>query len=414
MRKIWTVMMVLAIVGWCSGCGMQETSAQRLLQYQEREESYRSDTTEPDWIPTMADDAGVSDITEDVMTEYFHDLYGMVTLTGQHLYWDGTRLQMEYEFPNTASRSEIDAARSFALQKFVLGLGSKGNMSPYEFWRQKERLSGADSLSEVVCNIMIDGELLIQDRYHSGQLERSYENRTQYLPARAVTPDGVEPFVDFLGKQLKDPNVSFQKSLTESALFVTLEVEEVPSLKKLERVEAYIQDTFSKENPAYPGIDFSILQDGQQIFRAVYFNRAEDGAWVGQDWLDCAAIDTDAAASMYITDAVEGEITVKVVCKDNLPHTFGESYAIEWFYDGSWHAIPYRVADEGSFAFPSIGYPVSDAQGRDWSTTYEGFYGKLPVGKYRIVKDIFRDDIRPIEKQYLAAEFYINQDSITY
>lgn len=60
--------------------------------------------------------------------------------------------------------------------------------------------------------------------------------------------------------------------------------------------------------------------------------------------------------------------------------------------------------------FVSIGYIIEPKETKQIKITWEYHYGKLSSGKYRIIKDVFRNIDIPIDENdnyYIAVEFTI-------
>ena len=73
--------------------------------------------------------------------------------------------------------------------------------------------------------------------------------------------------------------------------------------------------------------------------------------------------------------------------------TYGETYEIEIKRDAEWHRINAKM----DFTLPA--YPLDPGESHEIELDWETFYGKLPKGTYRIIKEA--GDI------YVSAEFEI-------
>ena len=87
-------------------------------------------------------------------------------------------------------------------------------------------------------------------------------------------------------------------------------------------------------------------------------------------------------------------------------YDYGEPYLIEYEKDGIW----YKIVPINDMNFNMIAYILKPKESREITVDWEYHYGKLSPGKYRLIKDVFRESDRPIEesdKVYIGAEFEI-------
>jgi hypothetical protein len=86
---------------------------------------------------------------------------------------------------------------------------------------------------------------------------------------------------------------------------------------------------------------------------------------------------------------------------------YGNAYSLQIYNNGKWYKVPYRVDDPVSFT--SIGYMLSPGGTASMDVDWTWPYGKLPAGKYRIIKSI--SDFRgtgDYDDYILAAEFSLD------
>lgn len=117
-------------------------------------------------------------------------------------------------------------------------------------------------------------------------------------------------------------------------------------------------------------------------------------------------LDDFAGVAMTLVSATDTELTVSIASDNENTCIYGEYYSIEYLKDGTWFTLPYVA--EGNVGFNDIGYELTKGGSSEWSTNFEWLYGKLPVGQYRIVKDIL--DFRSTgdyDKYYLSTGFTI-------
>lgn len=87
-------------------------------------------------------------------------------------------------------------------------------------------------------------------------------------------------------------------------------------------------------------------------------------------------------------------------------YIYGEPYFIEYEKDSIW----YELTPINNMDFNYIAYILKSKESREIVVDWEYHYGKLAPGKYRIIKDVFRDldiPIEPSDKVYIGAEFII-------
>jgi hypothetical protein len=87
-------------------------------------------------------------------------------------------------------------------------------------------------------------------------------------------------------------------------------------------------------------------------------------------------------------------------------YSYGYPYSIEYEKDGIWYEI--IPNNDMFFIMPALGLKAKESI--EISVNWEYHYGKLPSGKYRVVKCVFREIDTPITEEeivYIAAEFII-------
>ena len=82
---------------------------------------------------------------------------------------------------------------------------------------------------------------------------------------------------------------------------------------------------------------------------------------------------------------------------------YDEEYRVEIKKDGEWH----KINDELYFNAPL--WEVEPNNSKEIELNWKSGYGKLPTGKYRIVKEVyFENEIE--QKFYISVEFNIDSD----
>ena len=100
------------------------------------------------------------------------------------------------------------------------------------------------------------------------------------------------------------------------------------------------------------------------------------------------------------------EATLIIKNNTNYTYTYGQSYTLEKYVDGNWFIID----PKNDLTFVSIGYTINPKETKQIKVNWKHHYGKLSSGKYRIVKDVFRNIDIPIDENdnyYIAVEFTI-------
>jgi hypothetical protein len=99
-------------------------------------------------------------------------------------------------------------------------------------------------------------------------------------------------------------------------------------------------------------------------------------------------------------------LTVEMENNSDKDCIYGEYFWLEKKIEGEWYELP--VVIEGNYGFNDIGYDLPSGAASQWTVDWEGLYGSLEQGEYRIVKDIlvFRGT-GDYDTYYMAVEFYI-------
>ena len=106
--------------------------------------------------------------------------------------------------------------------------------------------------------------------------------------------------------------------------------------------------------------------------------------------------------TMETYDSCEEDI--KIVNQSGSELSTGEWYSIQRLEDGSWHRLDELI--DGLWT--DIEYRILDGETTELPTNWKTWYGDLPPGEYRIVKDVYLHLAGRIETYYLATEFEIN------
>ena len=116
---------------------------------------------------------------------------------------------------------------------------------------------------------------------------------------------------------------------------------------------------------------------------------------------------------MRVYSLSESEITTELFNSTNKNFRFGIGYEIHFEQDGKWYVLP--LLDEKENLFETLGFGgIKNLYPEDygsWTNDFRQYYGKLPEGKYRILRQVESDEEQndPEEKFILAAEFTVSE-----
>ncbi len=94
---------------------------------------------------------------------------------------------------------------------------------------------------------------------------------------------------------------------------------------------------------------------------------------------------------------------MKMINNSGENYEYGAEFSIEYQKKENW----YSIIPKDEMNFNMMAYLLEDKMTKDFDINWEASYGKLPKGKYRIVKSINRENSNN-EDIYIAAEFLID------
>ena len=97
-----------------------------------------------------------------------------------------------------------------------------------------------------------------------------------------------------------------------------------------------------------------------------------------------------------ISDISTSGATIIIKDTNKIPYTYGEWYKIEKEENGKWYEVKTIIDNYG---FNDIGYLVNENNEVKFVIDWEWLYGELPLGCYRILKQV--------NNQYISTEFCI-------
>lgn len=163
------------------------------------------------------------------------------------------------------------------------------------------------------------------------------------------------------------------------------------------RVEMYDSGEMNENGkiPVYIAVGLSELEELEQ--QIILLDELDDSSLYELNTLDGVTMQmekyTSSGGDVEIRNETDKEIT------------FGEWYEIQVEVNGKWFPLPY-IIENAAFNQPAYNAPKDETV--IWEVKWEWLYGKLPKGRYRIIKDML--DFRgtgDYTKYYLAAEFEI-------
>jgi hypothetical protein len=110
-------------------------------------------------------------LTEEKATEMLKKMYGMPNLKEQRVILLDNTIYAEFFFDKSASESEVDSARSFALMSFVLEKSSPYGGIPYMSLVDKAQKK--ISWENTVCYIYKNHKKIFYEKYKGMKLEAS-------------------------------------------------------------------------------------------------------------------------------------------------------------------------------------------------------------------------------------------------
>lgn len=83
---------------------------------------------------------------------------------------------------------------------------------------------------------------------------------------------------------------------------------------------------------------------------------------------------------------------------------YGQYFSVEKKSGDNWYEVPIL---EDAYSFIDLGHNVAPLQSVEWVVDWEGYYGVLDKGEYRILKDFRNSEETDDEIYHLAAEFIV-------
>lgn len=98
-------------------------------------------------------------------------------------------------------------------------------------------------------------------------------------------------------------------------------------------------------------------------------------------------------------------LTVTIDNRSNERLLYGQYFTVEKKNGGSWYEVPIL---EDAYSFIDLGHNVEAQKTVEWEVDWEGYYGILDSGEYRILKDFRNSEAGTDDETYhLAAEFTV-------
>ncbi|MBD8038814.1 hypothetical protein H9635_18885 [Solibacillus sp. A46] len=97
-------------------------------------------------------------------------------------------------------------------------------------------------------------------------------------------------------------------------------------------------------------------------------------------------------------------LTVIIENRSNERFVYGQYFTVEKKSEGNWYEVPIL---EEAYSFIDLGHNVAPLQSVEWVVDWEGYYGVLDNGEYRILKEFRNSEETDDEIYHLAAEFIV-------
>lgn len=97
-------------------------------------------------------------------------------------------------------------------------------------------------------------------------------------------------------------------------------------------------------------------------------------------------------------------LTVTIDNRSNKRLLYGQYFSVEKKIDGYWYEVPIL---EDAYSFIDRGHNVKAQKSVEWEVDWEGYYGILDSGEYRILKEFSLSENTDEETYHLAAEFTV-------
>ncbi len=270
----------------CSmGCGRSEDRLRR--DYRERSGYAEEETA---FRPDLSGQGGAADITDtERMPDALKELYGFRNLEGHKLYWDQTVMQMDFHFNKDVTYSELDSARYFVLDKFVMNHWNQNAQTPYDSWLME--YGWGNVIPQVRCRLFVADTLIFQDNYKERRVEGYYENSACFVKAREAGFEAEEELAAMVSGKLgpamaKEGSVSFQNSLRGDRLLVLVDTPRVLDGSVADSIQEGIADMAPVRIKEYPLIVLTMASDGSPYYTSVFVNRERENGWTALDWVN--------------------------------------------------------------------------------------------------------------------------------
>ena len=165
------------------------------------------------------------------------------------------------------------------------------------------------------------------------------------------------------------------------------------------RIEMYDSGLMNENGkiPVYVAVEISnlIIEEPQEISLDEYVNGVGDSYELNT--LDGVTMRMEKYTSTGGDIEIRNETDKKI--------TFGDWYELQTEVNGKWISLPYIIDNA---AFHQVAYNAPKDETVIHEVKWDVFYGKLPKGKYRIIKDMLDFmGTGDYTEYYLAAEFEI-------
>lgn len=109
---------------------------------------------------------------------------------------------------------------------------------------------------------------------------------------------------------------------------------------------------------------------------------------------------------LQVKEATDEKLAIEIINKSKNEVGYDEAYFLEFNKNGEWH----RLKPKYDESFNTVEYVLEKEKSCTWGDNISRIYGKLPEGKYRLIKyfTIFEKNTYSGEDIILSAQFIIN------
>lgn len=218
----------------------------------------------------------------------------------------------------------------------------------------------------------------------------------------------------------KEENVWCSKNFLKSSIkgIITGEIIEVKKGDKNSRANIIIQD--NNENTVIyhdSNIEFKIGQEIKVEHSGVSYSIPPQATAICIDIIRDNPVNLGEPSNIEVSDKVvsirikdetltDSKVTLILENHTNGGYSYGNPYSIQYEHNRVWYEI--IPLNDLNFNLPA--FNLKGKESIEININWEYHYGRLTKGKYRIIKDVFKESNGPTKDKdiYIAAEFIID------